>query len=139
MKFKSKKGLITGLIFWSVSLFMVAISVKVLVYNPSKWIALMSILPAFFMMLTWFDTHYIIEDKLLRYKSGLVNGSIKIETINTITNKKTMYVGLKPALSSKGCIINYNKWDDIYLSPENQELFNLELLKINPDIKIVNA
>ncbi len=50
-----------------------------------------------------------------------------------------MHIGLKPALSSKGCIIKYRKWDDIYLSPENQELFNAELLKVNPAIKVVNG
>ncbi|RYE04864.1 MAG: hypothetical protein EOP44_05195 [Sphingobacteriaceae bacterium] len=139
MKFKSKKSLLVGIIFGSVCLFMVFLTIKILIYDRSKWIALLSVLPAFLVVLTWFNTFYFIGDGMLKYKSGFINGSIKIDEITQITVRKTMYIGLKPALSSKGCIIKYAKWDDIYLSPKNQERFNAELLKVNPAIEVVNS
>lgn len=138
MKFKSKRSFWVGIIFWSVPIFMTFLTMKVLIFDYAKWMALLCVLPAFLLVLTWFNTFYLIEDGLLKYKSGFINGSIEIKEITQITTGKTMYIGLKPALSSNGCIIKYGKWDDIYLSPENQELFNAELLKINPAIKILD-
>ncbi|MGI4727113.1 MAG: PH domain-containing protein [Janthinobacterium lividum] len=140
MKFKSKKSFLVGIIFGAACLLMIGISTKVLIYDHGKrWIGLISILPLFFLVLTWFNTYYVIENKMLIYKSGFINGSIKIEEIHQITIGKQMYIGLKPALSSDGCIVSYRKWDDIYISPKNQELFNEELLKINPEIIVKNV
>lgn len=85
-----------------------------------------------------FDTKYKIRGNNLQYYSGPIRGKIDILKINKIENVKTWYVTslFKPALGSYGLTITYNKFDDIYISPENKENFIAELLKINPDIHV---
>ncbi|MDT3404584.1 PH domain-containing protein [Mucilaginibacter terrae] len=85
----------------------------------------------------WFATYYDVEDNLLYYRSGPINGKIDINTIRKIEVGKTQYVGLKPALASKGCVVHYNKYDDIYLSPKDKDGFIAALLKVNPTIEVV--
>ena len=48
-----------------------------------------------------------------------------------------MHVGFKPALATKGLIIKYNKYDDIYISPNSNDTFIEAVLKINSNIKIM--
>ena len=45
---------------------------------------------------------------------------------------------MKPALDTKGFIITYNQYDDVYVSPQKSDVFLQELLKINPKIEIVS-
>ena len=84
----------------------------------------------------WFDTGYKIEGGILSYRSGILNGKIAIDSIRKIEKKKELFGGLKPALGTNGIIVHYNKFDDIYLSPENQEAFAQELKARNPQIEI---
>lgn len=102
-------------------------------------VSLIILLPImFYMVWMWYDTYYVIDGNQLFYKSALLKGSIDIHKINEITRKKTIYAGPKPSLSSKGIIIRYNRWDDIYLSPADLDQFVNMLTSINPQIKIVN-
>ena len=82
------------------------------------------------------STHYIIADSHVIYKCGFINGKIKISSIHEIIKGKTMYVGFKPALATNGLIIKYNKFDDIYISPNTNDTFIEAILKIKSDIKI---
>nr|WP_294937303.1 PH domain-containing protein [uncultured Flavobacterium sp.] len=86
------------------------------------------------------DTKYKIKDKSLNYYSGPIRGKIDIYQIRKIEHVKTFFVSsiVKPALGSHGLTVTYNKFDDIYISPKNKEAFIGELLKINPDIEIIN-
>jgi hypothetical protein len=87
----------------------------------------------------WLVTYYEIDGKNVWYRSGPVNGVIAISDIRTVIMHKSLYAGLKPALGSKGCIIKYNKYDEIYFSPKEQERFVAELMKINPAIEVLNG
>ncbi|WP_158961041.1 PH domain-containing protein [Myroides fluvii] len=93
-----------------------------------------------FLLLIWiyFSTTYWIQDNHLHYRSAFIRGKISIIRINEIQLNKSLWVGLKPALATKGMIITYNTHDEIYIAPiDNKELAN-ELIEINPDIKTVN-
>lgn len=85
----------------------------------------------------YFDTSYKITEDELYYYSGFVRGKIKISNIREITKGKTMWSGLKPALSPNGLTIRYNRFDKIYISPENNDEVITNLLRINPEIQIV--
>ena len=90
-------------------------------------------------LLIWlyFDTYYQIENEELRYKSAFIKGKIDINTIKKVTSGETMLVGMKPALASKGLIILYNKYDEMYIAPEsNNEVIN-DLLAINKNIVVI--
>ena len=83
------------------------------------------------------STHYIITASHVVYKCGFIKGKIKISRIHEIIKGKTMHVGFKPALATKGLIIKYNKYDDIYISPNSNDTFIEAVLKINSNIKIM--
>jgi hypothetical protein len=98
------------------------------------------VLPLFLLpiLLLWiyFDTYYKIEDNELIYRSGFVRGKIDILSVKEILKGKTMWSGLKPALATKGLIIKYNKYGELYVAPESNDEMISDLLKINPEIKI---
>ncbi len=84
----------------------------------------------------WFATYYIIEGKQLYYQSALFKGTVDIHTIFEVVKNTSQYSGIKASLSTKGIIIKFNKWDDIYISPSDADQFISELKAINPEIKI---
>ena len=92
-------------------------------------------------MLIWIllDTKYTIKNNKFIYCSGPIRGTIKIENIYKIERWNKWYVSsfLKPALSKDGLVIYYEKFDDIYISPKNKEVFIAALREINPEIEIV--
>ena len=85
-------------------------------------------------------TEYKINDSFMYWKSGPFKGKIDIKTIKKIEYHKGIFVPTtwKPALSSVGLIITYNAFDDIYISPKEEELFVKQLLDINPNIIFKN-
>lgn len=72
------------------------------------------------------------------YRSGFFKGSIPISQIRKITPSENFwYVGIKIALGAKnGLIIHYNKFDEIFIAPEDRKEFISQLLKVNPSIFI---
>ncbi len=91
-------------------------------------------------MIIWilFDTKYSIKEENLYYYSGPFRGKITINSIKKIEHHSGLIVPVtyKPALNTRGLIIYYNSYDDIYISPNQEEIFLEELLKVNPDIEI---
>ncbi|MCB9173471.1 MAG: PH domain-containing protein [Flavobacteriales bacterium] len=87
----------------------------------------------------YFDTYYKIENNLLFYKTAFIKGDIDILKIKEIEAGKTLFVGYKPAIGTKGMIIRSGKFNnEIYIAPiNNQEMID-DLLKINPEIIIKN-
>jgi hypothetical protein len=132
MKFYSAKGKLIPI-------------VMLLFFMMSIWLTIQQAWPAvvIFVLLgclflwIWFDTYYIIKDDKVCYKSAFIQGSISISIINGIEKNKGLYSGaIKPALSTKGLILKYNRYDDMYISPEKETEFIAELQKINPAIKL---
>ena len=66
-----------------------------------------------------------------------MNGKIEISRIHEIVVGKTLWAGNRPAMASKGLIIKYDKYEDLYISPDTNEKFITEILKHKPDIKII--
>lgn len=87
----------------------------------------------------YFGTYYKIENDYLYHRSGPFFGKMKISSIQKITYHSGWYVPVvyKPSTDIIGLIIVYNKFDDIYLSPKNRELFVKDLITINPKIEII--
>lgn len=85
------------------------------------------------------DTRYVIKNNNLYYRSGPFRGRLGIEKINKIEyysgyNVPTTF---KPALDYKGYLIFFGKFESIYVSPKNATEFINELMKINPNIEVV--
>lgn len=80
------------------------------------------------------NTKYIIHNKLLKIKCGLFNyKSIDIMKIKSV-EKSNSYMS-SPASSFDRIEIRYGKFDDVIISPNEQQLFIKELIVINPTIK----
>ncbi|MEP0213255.1 MAG: PH domain-containing protein, partial [Cellulophaga sp.] len=84
-------------------------------------------------LLLWvfYGTSYKLNSTTLSYKSGPFKGDILIKDIHQIIKGKTLWVGLKPATASKGLIIKYNKFNEVYISPKTNNSFIKEILKHN--------
>ncbi|WP_127844130.1 PH domain-containing protein [Psychroflexus aestuariivivens] len=75
----------------------------------------------------------------LKYKSGFISGCISIDEIREIIVGKTLWVGLRPATARHGLIVKYQKYEQIYITPLTNEKFIDTILKLNPEIKIVES
>ena len=97
------------------------------------------ILAATTLMVIAFYTHtyYRIEGNELRWRSSILFGKFSISSIHKIAVNQTLWVGTRPATAKNGVIIYYNKYDEIYFSPSDNEAFVAALLEINPEIKVV--
>ena len=86
----------------------------------------------------WLDTYYTIKDDQLFYKNAFISGSVPISMIHEIEkhNKGVVMCSAKASLALTGLIIKYNRWDDLFISPQNQDQFIADLQKINPEIKV---
>jgi hypothetical protein len=132
MKYNSAKGKVIPIVMLILLAFVIPLIIG------QAWPAVMVFLvPAGVLTWIWFDTYYIIKDEQLFYKSAFIKGSIPVSAIHEIKKHKGLYSGgLKPALSMKGLVVKYNRYDDMYISPEKTDEFIAELQKINPNIKV---
>ena len=104
------------------------------------WIPSIVLILAVPLFLLWIliHTYYVLENGELRYVSGPIRGSIKISDIKQVTSNTTLWVGLKPATARNGIIISHNNYNEIYISPANNNKFIQQLLKLNPQIDVVD-
>ena len=131
MKYYSSKGyIVIALIIFLIILTIISFWGKV---YPAFFILIIALS---YLVWMWFDTYYVIDGDQFLYRSALVKGSISINTIFEIVKNKTQCSGNKPALSTKGIILKYNKWDDIFISPVDIDQFINALKNVNPNIKI---
>ena len=91
-------------------------------------------------LLVWiyFKTYYQLTSEYLLYRTGPITGKIKIDRISEIITGKIAFANFKPATGINGLILKYNRWDEIYISPENKDKFIEELLKLNKNILITD-
>ena len=85
----------------------------------------------------WFGTYYIIEKEILTARSGPQVFKILVSQISVVRlNQQTFGALWKPTLSWNSIKVEYNKFETVNISPENQDEFITELLKINPGIEV---
>jgi hypothetical protein len=92
-----------------------------------------------FALLAWgyVNTEYRIENECFSYRSSFLKGSFSIKSIRKVVVNDTLWVGAKPALATKGMIISYNKFDEIYIAPTSNEALLDALIAVNPEIEVV--
>ena len=67
------------------------------------------------------------------YKTKIKISEIRILKHSNSLIKNNLY---KPSFHYKGLEIEYNKYDDIFISPKKRDQFIAQLLEINPNIEI---
>lgn len=142
MKFQSEKGFLFGIAILGSAAALLIIGFTDLFtvkYDMSFYFAqIVSLLVAMLLLWFWFGTYYLIKDDKLIYRCGPIRGSVKIREIHTLIKNKTLWGGMKPVLATKGIIVKYNRYDEIYISPKDKDAFISEILKVNSEVKIVN-
>lgn len=144
MKFKSTKSLFIIILVYGLSIFMIGLCIEGFVSHGVTFsnLALYSIMlcsTSLLLFLMLYYTGYELRDNILYYHSGIVKGEIAVSRITEVIKGKTLYVGLKPATGTKGLIIKYDKYEEIYISPQTNDTFIDALLKIKSDIVITNS
>ena len=139
-RFLSTKNTFTIVILWSIVLFFIVM----LVMNYEKGnfplipMIIISLVTAFVLWVL-LDTRYVIKNNFLLYRSGPIRGRIDITKIKSIKRFSGLNVPvmLKPALDTKGFIVTYNQFDDLFISPKMSDIFIEEIKKINPQIEVI--
>lgn len=140
MKFQSRKDALLYALFVVIGI--LAILIFINAWNAPSFNREM-LVPAFALVLVlglllWIarGTSYEITEDELRYRSGPIKGAIAISDIHEVVVGKTMWVGLKPATARNGVVVRYEKYSEIYLSPDSNERFADELVKRNDAIVV---
>jgi hypothetical protein len=97
----------------------------------------LALTPLSFFLWIYFGTHYILEDKKLFYKSAFIRGQIDVIKIREIIKGRTTWTGIKPATAAKGLLIKFNTYDEIYISPEDNDALIEALKEINGEIRVM--
>ena len=132
----NRKGFINYLLTGSLILPIIVFLLDKGTFTEKPFILLPLLSPLILIFWIYFDTFYKIENKELIYRSGFLRGKIEIPNIKEIQKGKTMWSGIKPALARNGLIIKFNKYDEIYIAPENNDELISDLIKLNYEIKI---
>ncbi|WP_047414198.1 PH domain-containing protein [Cellulophaga sp. Hel_I_12] len=132
----NRKGLFNYLLIGSMILPIVVFFLDKNTFTEKPFILLPLLSPLILLFWIYFDTFYKIEKNELIYRSGFLRGKIEIPNIKEILKGKTMWSGIKPALARNGLIIKFNKYDEIYIAPENNDELISDLIKLNSEIKI---
>lgn len=139
-RFLSSKSTFTYIFLWAIVLFMIVVLYLGIKENGVSLIPIIIVsLVISFLLWVLLDTRYVIKNHFLLYRSGPIRGRIDIQKIQKIKRHSGLYVPvtLKPALDTKGFIITYNKFDDMFISPIKSDIFLEEIMKINPKIEII--
>ncbi len=130
----NKKGFAKYLLVGSILLPLLPFSLDKSTFIDKPFILLPLLSPLVLITWAYFGTVYKIEENNLIYRSAFLKGEIAILDIKEIQKGKTMWSGIKPALAKNGLIIKYDKYNEIYLAPENNDEMLADLLQINPEI-----
>lgn len=139
-RFLSSKNTFTIAILWGIVLFFIAMLVLNLEKGNIPVIPLIIIsLVTGFVLWVLLDTRYVIKNNFLLYRSGPIRGRVDITKIKSIKRFSGLNVPvmLKPALDTKGFIVTYNQFDDLFISPKMSDIFIQEIKKINPQIEVI--
>lgn len=138
MKFNSRTDVFFNSIFFGITALLLWLIVYTLnkdTISQTQWLsALITGSVVGFLCWIYFGTSYTLTTEHLRYRSGPFYGSIEISTIQKIINGKTLWVGMRPATALNGLIIKYGKYDEVYISPDSNDRFIEEILKLNNQI-----
>jgi hypothetical protein len=138
-RFLSSKNTFTVVILWCLVLFLISMLV-INIQKENITIIPFVIISLVTALILWvlLDTRYVIKNSNLLYRSGPFRGRIDITKINKIRSHSGLYVPvmMKPALDTKGFIVTYNKFDEVFISPKKADIFLKEVLKINSNIEV---
>ena len=76
-----------------------------------------------FLIWSWAETYYEIDETELRYHSGVFRGSIDLRRINSVKKAAYPNTGRRPALALTGLMIDYEAGYQLFVSPADEAGF----------------
>ena len=139
--FPSKKDIWISIPVWGTILFCLVMPFIGLESVGNQFITADSILGKVFLFVCvspviwmWFRTGYNIEDTKIKVRCGPLKWTININDIQQIHKVKTLFSS--PALSINKLKITYGKYNEICISPKNEDDFLRLIMKENPRIQL---
>ena len=142
MKFKSRKDIFFQVLLYGTCLLLGYVIFRELVTPQQKTtnyliVILLSIV-IFLILSIMLNTHYILNNTHLRYRSSFLRGNIPLDKITELEVGNTMWVGFKPATARYGIVVKYSRFNSIYISPDSNDAFIKKITELKPDIIITN-
>lgn len=140
MKFKAKKDRFTSYVFLLTTIIIVASFLLLLILEAPIPFAVLLLLPVIqvYLIWVWFDTTYGLTEGVVFYRNGPLRGKIPLSEIKKIGIGESMWTGKKPALARGGLILHYKDVKQIYIAPERWKQMVTEMVKLNPNIEIMD-
>ena len=79
-------------------------------------------------------TFFRLDENYLFCKSLIFTKKIPYSSIRKVEKQQGIYAGIKFSTAWKGLVVHYNKYDELLISPENEEIF---LEKINEQMEAI--
>lgn len=81
-------------------------------------------------------TYFRLDKDVLFCKSLIFTKKIFYSSIRKVEKQKGIYAGLKFSTAWRGLVIHYNKFDELLISPEDEEIF---IEKLNERIELCKS
>lgn len=136
MLFKTKKDFTFLFVFLFVFILYTVISIFSIVYENDysviwQFSSVLTFL-AFLFFSIYKTTYFRLDDDYLFCRSLVFTKRIPYSSIRKVEKQKGIYAGIKFSTAWKGLVVHYNKFDEILISPENDEFF---IEKLNEKIQ----
>lgn len=133
MRFKTKRDSSLLLIFLFISSLFGGITVFEFFYKENHNIIGFSIFSLSFIILFYFiivkTTYFTLTDIELICHQFFFKKTIQISSIRKVEKQNGLFAGLKMSTSRKALIVHYNKYDELLISPTDEDRFIEELEK----------
>jgi len=127
MLFRAKKDYTFLIVFLFVLLLYSGISLFTIIYEDDYsviWVFLIVLTFLALLFISIYKTTYLRLDRHnLFCKSLVFKKEIPYSSIRKVEKQQGIYVGIKFSTAWKGIIVHYNKYDELLISPENEEIF----------------
>jgi predicted ABC-type exoprotein transport system permease subunit len=137
MKFFPKRDIWLSIVIWSCIIILFVAGLTPLFQEGAgivggTLILLFCFVIAGFIAWLWIETYYILNEDVLFVRMGPITKSIPVSSITKVKSTKSWIASA--ATSSQRILIHYGRYDEIYISPLNEELFVAELKKLCPHL-----
>jgi len=131
MLFRAKKDYTFLIVFLFVLLLYSGISLFTIIYEDDCsviWVFLIVLtLLALLFISIYKTTYFRLDQHNLFCKSLIFKKEIPYSSIKKVEKQQGIYAGVKFSTAWKGIIVHYNKYDELLISPENEEIFIVKI------------
>ena len=127
MLFRAKKDYTFLIVFLFVLLLYSGISLFTIIYEDDYSVIWVFLIVLTFLALLFISiyktTYFRLDQHNLFCKSLIFKKEIPYSAIKKVEKQQGIYAGVKFSTAWKGIIVHYNKYDELLISPENEEIF----------------